>query len=96
MQDEKVSVSRQDLLVLVHAGRSAREPLVAEAARRLQSEVSRGDDVQFVLETRLALERARESLLAQAGDETAIRERAKGAGRRLTGFARGQGSRTRP
>jgi hypothetical protein len=95
MEEEKVSVSRQDLLVLVHAGRAAREPLVAEAARRLQAEVSRGDDVQFVLETRLALERARESLLARAGDECAIRERARGAGRRLTGIAKGPGTRTR-
>ncbi len=87
MQDDQVSVSREDLLVLVHSGRQSRDPVVAEAARRLEADMRTGDDVQLVLETRLAIERARERLAAREADEAAIREHARSATRRRAGSA---------
>jgi hypothetical protein len=87
MQEEQVSVSREDLLVLVHAGRQSREAVVAEAARRLEAVLRSGDDVQLVLETRLAMERLRERIAAREADEAAIREHARCASRRRAGSA---------
>ncbi|MFO1149584.1 MAG: hypothetical protein U1E62_14505 [Alsobacter sp.] len=87
MQEEQVSVSREDLLVLVHAGRQSRDAVVAEAARRLEAGLRSGDDVQLVLETRLAIERSRARLAAREADEAAIREHARSASRRRAGSA---------
>jgi hypothetical protein len=87
MQEERVSVSREDLLVLVQAGRQSRDGVVAEAARRHEAGWRTGDDVQLVLETRLAIERARARLAAREADECAIREHARSASRRRAGSA---------
>ena len=88
MDEETVSVSRQDLLVLVHAGRSSREAHIQEAAARIGRAVQVGDDVALLLETRLAILKAKERVAARDADETAIRERAKAGLRRMSPASR--------
>jgi hypothetical protein len=91
MDEESVKVSRQDLLVLVHAGRGSREAHVQEAAARIGREINPGDDVMLVLETRVAIIRAKERIVAREADEAAIRERARAGVRRLSPGAKRNG-----
>lgn len=83
MDEETVNVSRQDLLVLVHAGRASREMHIQEAAQRIGRSIRIGDDVALLLETRAAIIRAKEHVAAREADDAAIRERAKAGLRRL-------------
>ena len=88
MDEETANVSRQDLLVLVHAGRSSRELHIQEAAHRIGRTIQLGDEVTLLLETRMAILKAKERVAAREADEAAIRERAKAGIRRLAPAAK--------